>query len=146
MRVRDLLGQKGGTVITVAPGDSLTAAVDLLVKHNIGGLPVLERDGTVAGIVAERDIVRALHDHRDTLERLHVRDVMQIAPLCDVDEPVESVMRRMTARRHRHLVVRDGPGIAGVISVGDIVKHRLDQLETEAGVLRDYVAAHRASH
>lgn len=146
MRVRDLLDQKGGKVITVAPGDPLTAAVDLLVKHNIGGLPVLERDGAVVGLVAERDVVRAVHDHRDTLDRLRVRDVMQIAPLCDIEENVEDAMRRMTARRHRHLVVRDGDRVAGVISVGDIVKHRLDQLETEASVLRDYVAAHRASH
>lgn len=146
MRVRDLLEQKRGTLITVSPNDQLLSAIDLLVRHSIGALPVLERDGSVVGMLGERDVVRAVHQHRHSLDRLFVRDIMQVAPLCDIDDLVDDAMRRMSLRRRRHLVVRDEGRVVGVISVGDIVKQRLDQLEVEAGVLRDYVAAQRASH
>lgn len=146
MRIRDLLEVKKGSVITVSPGDELSTAIDLLVRHNIGALPVLERSGTVVGLVGEREIVRAVREHPHSIERLLVRDIMQVPPLCDVDDSVEDAMRRMTSLRQRHLVVRDHGRVAGVISVGDIVKQRLDQLETETNVLRDYVAAQRATH
>ncbi len=145
MRVRDFIEQKQATVITVHPGDPLSLAIDLLIDHNIGGLPVLLKDGSVVGFVAERDVVRALHEHRNAFAQLRVQDVMQRAPLCEADDSLEHVMRRMTAQRRRHLVAVENGHVIGVISVGDIVKHRLDELEMETSVLRDYVAAGRAS-
>ena len=145
MRVRELLGRKGSSLITVEPTAELEAAARLLMDRHIGGLPVLDAAGAAIGFVSERDVVRAVLDHRGSVGRLRVADVMHAAPICDADDRLEDVMRRMTVERLRHLVVRDGSRIAGVISVGDIVKHRLEQLETETGVLRDYVAAQRAS-
>lgn len=145
MRVRDLLGKKKASLITVEPQAELMAAVRLLVTHEIGGLVVLASDGTAAGFVSEREIVRAVHEHLGAVHHLRVMDVMRPAPTCEGDDSLEHVMRVMTSRHLRHLVVRDNGRIIGVLSVGDIVKHRLEQFETEAGVLRDYVAAQRAS-
>jgi|SRR4051794_14598559 len=145
MRVRDLLRSKPTALITVKPHDSLDTAVHLLMVNNIGGLPVVDGDGGVVGFLAERDIVRAVHGRREPMNSLRVQDVMRAAPTCDIEDPVVDTMRYMTAHRHRHLVVRDGARLVGVLSVGDLVKYRLEQLETETGVLRDYVAAKRAA-
>jgi len=145
MRVRDLLRNKPATVITVKPHDSLDTAVHLLIANNIGGLPVMDGDGGVAGFLAERDIVRVVHGRREPMNSLRVQDVMRAAPTCDIEDTVLDTMRHMTAHRHRHLVVRDGTRLVGVLSVGDLVKYRLEQLEMETGVLRDYVAAQRAA-
>ena len=146
MRVRDLLRNKPTTLITVQPTDDLNGAIHLLITHNIGGLPVVRGDGEVVGFLAERDVVRVVHDRRTGVQSLHVHDAMRSAPICNIDDPLEDAMRRMTAQRQRHLVVRDGDRLVGVLSVGDLVKYRLEQLETETGVLRDYVAAQRAAH
>ena|SRR5689334_3389104 len=144
MRVRDLLRTKPTALITVTPHDSLDTAVHLLMVNNIGGLPVVDGDGVV-GFVAERDIVRAVHGRREPMNSLRVQDVMRAAPTCDIEDGVLDTMRHMTMHRHRHLVVRDGARLVGVLSVGDLVKYRLEVLETETGVLRDYVAGQRAA-
>lgn len=144
MRVRDLM-TKQADVITIGPGAAVSDAVSLLMEHGVGALPVMASDGSPVGIVAERDIVAALHATGDEVLTLPVKRVMRRpAPMCEADDPLRDVMARMTVERTRHLVVCEGGRIAGVISVGDLVKHRLEQLETEAGVLRDYVAAQRA--
>jgi CBS domain-containing protein len=143
MRVRDLLGRKSATLITVDAKADVGTAIRLLIEHNIGGLPVVVGDGAVVGFVAERDVVRALHEGRGADHR--VQQVMQPAAACGPDESLPDVMRRMTTQRHRHLVVQEHGRLLGVISVGDIVKHRLEELELETGVLRDVVAGQRAA-
>lgn len=143
MRVRDLLARKPSKLVTVEPDAHIGAAIALLFAHNVGGLPVMKPDGSILGYVAERDIVRAVRLHGGTFHALRVDQIMQPAPVCDADDTVEEIMHRMTMHRLRHLIVRDGEQIVGVISVGDIVRYRLEELETETGVLRDYVAAHR---
>ena len=145
MSVRDLLGHKDPKFIAVEPTAELEAAVLLLVRHQIGGLPVLAPDGAAVGFLDERDIVRAVHVHRGAIYQLRVSDVMRPAPMCEGDDSLEHAMRLMTVQHLRHLLVRDNGRLIGVISVGDLVKYRLQQLETETGVLRDYVAARRAS-
>ena len=144
MRVRDLLGRKPSTLITVDPAAPLQNAVRLLIEHGIGGLPVVTPDGVVVGFVAERDVVRAVHGHQGTVHQLPIQQVMRPTPACDAEESLEDAMRRMTSQRQRHLVVQDNGRLIGVVSVGDVVKYRLEQLETETGVLRDHVAAQRA--
>jgi len=144
MQVRDLLGRKRSQLVTVESTAPLKHAVRLFIEHSIGGLPVVDKGGALVGFVAERDVVGALHEH-PAVHDLPVETVMRPAPICQADQPIEEAMREMTSKRHRHLLVKDGDEILGVISVGDIVKYRLEQLETEAGVLRDYVAAQRAS-
>lgn len=144
MRVRDVLRQKSSSLITVAPSADAKEAVRLLVIHNVGGLPVVTADGTPIGFVAERDVVRVVHENPDGVPRIPVTALMREAPICRAEDALEEVMWRMTRERLRHLVVQDGGRVIGVISVGDIVKHRLEQLETETSVLREYVAGQRA--
>jgi CBS domain-containing protein len=144
VRVRDLLERKPARVYTVEPSAHVDIAISQMMAHDVGGLPVVSHDGKLVGFVSERDIVRAVRLHAGTFYELRVHDVMRPAATCDANDRVMEVMRRMTAERLRHLVVRDDDDIVGVISVGDIVKDRLEQLETETGVLRDYVAAQRA--
>lgn len=144
MRVRDLLKQKETTVLSVEPDMPVASAAHRMMRHGVGGLAVVGERGGVAGFVAERDIVRAVDEHPDGVRRLAVEQIMQRPPTCTLDDPIHDVMSRMTRSRLRHLVVLDGERAVGIVSVGDLVKHRLEQLETEAGVLRDYVAAQRA--
>jgi CBS domain-containing protein len=131
-------------MITVGSRTDVGTAVRLLFAHNIGGLPVVAADGSVVGFVAERDIVRALNGHMGPIHHMLAQDVMRPAHFCEGDDTIEHVMGLMTSLRVRHLVVRDHGRTSGVVSVGDMVKYRLEQLETETAVLRDYVAAQRA--
>ena len=146
MRVRELISAKSDTVITVQASDELSTAIRLLMRHNIGGLPVLAKDGSVVGILAERDVVRAVYHTPAAFASVRIQDVMRPPPTCDADDPIEDAMHRMTEQRQRHFLVLDEGKLVGVLSVGDLLKDRLRQLETEAGVLRDYVAAQRAAH
>jgi CBS domain-containing protein len=146
MVVRDLLTKKGSAVITVEPDSDVGEAAHLLILHNIGGLPVATRQGELVGFIAERDIVRAVDTNDEEIREVTVTQAMRRpAPVCSSDDTLHDVMDRMSRERLRHLVVLDGDQIQGVISVGDLVKHRLEELETEAGVLRDLVAAQRAT-
>jgi len=146
MRVRDLIRAKADKVIAVQAKDDLSTAIGLLMRHNIGGLPVLADDGSVVGILAERDVVRAAHETPFTFGSRRVHDLMRSAPTCEADDAIADAMHRMTAQRQRHFLVLDEGKLVGVLSVGDLLKDRLRQLETEADVLRDYVAAQRAAH
>ena len=145
MRVGEILARKPPKVITVAPEAELRTAVRLLMEHGIGGLPVVTAGNAPIGFIAERDIVDAMDRYDGPILDLRVEGVMRPVPECKADDLLEDVMSRMTRLRLRHLVVVDGGRVVGVISVGDLVRHRLEQLETETGVLRDYVAAHRAA-
>ena len=143
MHVRDLV--HGQRVITVGPHEEVAKAVRLLFTHNIGGMPVVAPDGAIVGFIGEREIVKTINGHIGAVRHMVVQDVMRSATFCDPDDSVETVMQRMTSERVRHLVVRENGHVLGVVSVGDMVKYRLSQLETETAVLRDYLAAQRVS-
>jgi CBS domain-containing protein len=143
VHVRDLV--RGQHVITVSPQEEIARAVRLLFIHNIGGMPVVTPDGTVVGFIGERDIVKTMNSHLDPIRHMLVQEVMRPAAFCDPDDSVETVMQRMTSERARHLVVRENGHLLGVVSVGDMLKFRVGQLEMETAVLRDYLAAQRAS-
>ena len=145
MHVRDLLTRKSSNVITIEPDRDVGAAARLIMRHDIGGLPVVALTGELVGFIAERDIVKLVDATGEGIRHTKVEQAMRRpAPSCSSDDSLHDVMTRMTRQRLRHLVVLERGRIAGVISVGDLVNHRLEQLETETGVLRDYVAAHRA--
>jgi CBS domain-containing protein len=110
----------------------------LLRDQHIGAMVVSEDGVTVLGIITERDIVHGLADRGDALLDLPVSVVMTRAPqICSADDDIQTVMSRMTRFRVRHLPVITGGRLAGIVSIGDIVKHRLDELELETHVLRD---------
>ena len=140
MRVSDILSAKGNEVATIGPESTISTAVNLLKLKGIGALVVTEDDRKVAGILSERDIVRALVDHGEEIMQMHVSDLMTRAvKTCGPADEVNSCMGEMTRSRIRHLPVVDDQGLAGLISIGDVVKNRLDELQTEANVLRDYI-------
>jgi len=143
MNVENILMQKGTDVVTIEPEASIKRAAYWLRAKNIGALIVV-KDDTVVGIISERDIVRALSEHDEPVLFMTVKDIMTrrvitIAP----EDDLNVVMRLMTRHRVRHLPVLRNGKLAGIITIGDVVKRRLDDLELETGVLRDVYMAHR---
>jgi CBS domain-containing protein len=142
MVVGDILAEKGRSVHAVLPWTPVAEAVAKLGRLGIGALLVRDADGGVAGIVSERDVVRRLAAHGAEILDCRVDDVMtrevqSVRP----DEPVARAMERMTRGRFRHLpVVTDG-AVVGMVSIGDLVRHRVREMELETGVLRDLVVA-----
>ena len=140
MKVRDMLGQKGDKVATVQPDATIDTALHKLKLEGVGALVVSKDDQTVTGIISERDIVRALPDHGAALLTMKVSELMtQSVKTCTPDDKIQDIMSEMTRSRIRHLpVVSDGK-MCGIVSIGDVVKNRLEELETETHVLRDYI-------
>ena len=144
MRITDVLRRKGDLVVTIRPDEPVTALLDALAQHRVGALVVAGSDGSVEGIVSERDVVRALAARGasvlgEPVTAIHTADVHTIAP----DAAVADVERLMTERRFRHVpVVADGR-LRGIVSIGDVVKRRIDELETERTTLTEYITGSR---
>jgi len=144
MQVDRILRTKGAAVETVAPGSPASAAAVRMSNLRIGCLVVSEDQRGVLGLVTERDLVRAFARHGASASNLKVREIMSVdVPTCSPDEDISSLMRTMTTRRYRHVPVVRGGELVGLVSIGDIVKQRLEDLELETSVLRD---AYRAAH
>jgi len=141
MNVEAILRGKGRAVATIRPDQTVTAVLAALRDRNIGALVVSEDGEAVDGIISERDIVHGLADHGSQLLSLNVAELMtRPVTTCDPDDSVADLMAEMTNRRIRHLpVVRDGR-LAGIVSIGDLVKNRLDEIEYEASSLRSFIA------
>lgn len=139
MTIAAILSGKGQDVITVSGDTTVRDAVALLSEKRIGAVPVIE-GGTVAGIFSERDVIHCLQ--RDGTGALDnpVRDVMT-APAITVarDQPVLAALSLMTARRIRHLPVVEGGALLGFVSIGDLVKYRIERIEAEAAQMRAYI-------
>jgi CBS domain-containing protein len=141
MLVSQILKAKGDLVFTVAPSETLGAASSLLHARRVGALVVLEAE-QVVGIISERDIVRAVALDgagalAATVDRCMTRDVLFAEP----GETVDSLMARMTDRRIRHLPVCRGERLVGLVSIGDLVKAKISEVEAEADGLKAYIAA-----
>ncbi len=143
LRVQDILAAKGDKVVTAKPFSAIKTIAQILKVENIGALVVTEDGKAVAGIVSERDIVHGLTVHGPRLGDMTVSDVMTREALtCRPEDSVKEVMATMTRRRVRHLPVLRNGRLAGLISIGDVVKSRLDEAELETSVMRDYVVSH----
>jgi CBS domain-containing protein len=142
MFVSDILAQKGGLVFTVTPGTSVAQLSQQLSTRRIGSVLVLDGEGAVAGIVSERDLVRALASHGAKAMELEARQVMtRDVVTCDPDDSIDMVMQTMTRGRFRHLpVVRHGE-LLGLVSIGDVVKARLEETKHETEALKAYIVA-----
>jgi CBS domain-containing protein len=137
MKVETVLAKKGHEVATVNPSATLATVAQRLRLQGIGALVVVEGD-RVVGLVAERDIVRAFAEHRGEAAEIKVEEVMTRDVItCRREDSLTRILGLMTRHRVRHLPVLEGGRLVGLISIGDAVKHRLDELELEASVLRD---------
>ncbi|MDG4667676.1 CBS domain-containing protein [Mycobacterium sp. 236(2023)] len=139
MRISDVLRNKGATVATITPETSVAGLLTELTVHNIGAMVVVSPDGLL-GIVSERDVVRKLHDMGADLLRRPVSEIMTtLVATCSPDDSVDSLSVLMTNNRVRHVpVVVDGR-LAGIVSIGDVVKTRMEQLEHEQEQLQAYI-------
>lgn len=143
MHVHNILKVKGTAVATIAPEASLADATAALRDHGVGALVVSGDGRTIDGIVSERDVVRALAAHGgSTLGRDVASAMSTTVTTCHATDTVDQLMSTMTDRRVRHVpVVDDGGHLEGIISIGDVVKARVGQLETENDQLHDYIQA-----
>ena len=141
MTVKAILSRKGRDVVTIAPTADLSVAVKLLAERRIGAIVVTGPDHRVAGILSERDIVRTLGERGpaaldDNVAAVMTRKVMT----CTEADTIASLMERMTAGKFRHLPVVEQGKLVGVISIGDVVKYRVEEIEGESNALREYIA------
>ena len=141
MKVAAILKGKGDTVVTATPEDTVASVADILKREGIGAVVVRGAGGSVAGILSERDIVRAIPAKGADLLESRVADLMTRDVItCTPDTEVDEVRKLMTEGRFRHVPVLADGKLAGIVSVGDVVKLRLDELEAEAGALRSYIS------
>ena len=144
MKVEGILKGKGHDVQTIGPDTAVVLAVDRLSSMQIGALVVSGDDKRVEGVISERDVVRGLARHGQRLLDLKVSDVMaRRVPVCSPDDPIQEVMAQMTRTRNRHIPVVQGGQLYGLVSIGDLLKNRLEELELQTNVLRDsYISRH----
>jgi CBS domain-containing protein len=144
MSVQEILKTKGAKVVTVEPTALVSVAARRLRLEHIGALVVSTDGSSIEGIISERDIVYGLIDHGAEVLDKPVSELMTRHPFtCSPQAGVKEAMRLMAMKRIRHLpVVKDGK-LAGIISIGDVMKNRLDELELEGHVLHDYIVAHQ---
>jgi len=140
MNVTTILSAKGGDVISIEPAATLETAVRILAERQIGALLVLGPDRRLVGILSERDIVRVLAEQgagvlAQPLSQVMTRKVVTCSP----SDTVDVLMERMTTGKFRHVPVVEQEKVIGIISIGDVVKHRVKEIEQESAALRDYI-------
>lgn len=144
MRISDILRTKGDEVVTVDPSATITEVLTCLDVHRVGAVVVSPDGRDIAGILSERDVVRRLARDGTGIVDLAAADLMTRDVItCRRDDSVDELMEVMTERRIRHVPVVDGQALAGIVSIGDVVKLRVTELEREARELHDYITTGR---
>lgn len=139
MRIADVLRSKGSAVATITETTTVIALLAELATHNIGAMVVVGPDG-MAGMVSERDVVRELHVRGADLLRLPVSEIMTaVVVTCTPEDPVDDLSALMTNNRVRHVPVLDNGRLVGIVSIGDVVKTRMEQLQSEQEHLQAYI-------
>ena len=142
MFVSDILSQKGGLVFSVTPGTTVAEVAKQLSVRRIGSVLILNDQSAVVGIVSERDLVRALATHGAKAMELETREIMtRDVVTCHPDDSIDEVMQTMTSGRFRHIPVVHHGELLGLVSIGDVVKARLEETEHEAEALKAYIVA-----
>ncbi len=143
MHVSNILTNKGRSdVITIGPHETMEAAARLLHRKHIGALIVLGDGDTVVGVLSERDIARSIAVKGAAALAMTVREFMTSGVVsCKSTDKISDVMQRMSEGRFRHVPIIEDDRLKGIVSIGDVVKHRLEETEQEANALRDYVLA-----
>jgi CBS domain-containing protein len=140
MTVSTILAAKGRDVVTIEPSASLAAAAKLLAEKRIGAVLILGVDHLIVGILSERDIVRALAERgAGALDEPVSRTMTRKVSTCTESETVSSIMERMTDGKFRHMPVVDQGRLVGMVSIGDVVKHRLRAMERDSAAMHDYI-------
>ena len=139
-KVSDVLRHKGDRVVTLMPQQTVAAAVQLLAKNRIGAAPVVDEQGRIVGIVSERDIIRGMSEHAGALLALPVDQLMtREVKTCLLEDRLVDLMNVMTFQRIRHLPVVQKGALCGIVSIGDVVKQRLEEVQSEVEELHRYI-------
>ncbi|MBO9098437.1 MULTISPECIES: CBS domain-containing protein [unclassified Rhizobium] len=139
--VKSILDAKGRAVVTVGPDTTLLEAAAILAEHRIGALVIGSLGGTISGIFTERDVVKAVAKYgRSSLDQPVVEVMSYNIVRCSEDSTVDQVMEMMTQRRFRHVPVEDDGKLSGIISIGDVVKAHIREIELEAEQIKAYIA------
>lgn len=142
MAVAHILRLKGTSVVTAQPGDSVQTIVDMLARHRIGAVVIVDGHGGIAGIVSERDVVRAMVGDAAAVVRKTAKDIMTTkVRTCTPADSEAELMQLMTEHRIRHLPVIANGRVAGMISIGDVVKLRIETMQAEAEHMKSYIAS-----
>lgn len=140
MIVKSIVDNKGRDVVTIEPSASLDSAAKVLAERRIGAVVVLGAEDRVVGILSERDIVRAISERgADAMQEPVAQVMTRKVATCTLDESIHSIMERMTAGKFRHVPVIEQGRLAGIISIGDVVKHRIVEIEQESDALKTYI-------
>ena len=140
MTVKGILSRKGNSVVTLEPNASLATAIKVLAERRIGALVITGADHRIVGILSERDIVRTLAERGPAALNDPLADVMtRKVVTCTQSETVCEIMERMTAGKFRHVPVVEQGRLVGIVSIGDIVKSRVEDMEKESAALQDYI-------
>ena len=140
MTVNDILSQKGNQVLTIEPTATLATAVQILAQRRIGALVVTGADHRMVGIISERDVVRVLGEKGTAVLGAPLAEAMtRKVVTCARNETIAEIMERMTDGKFRHVPVVEDGQLAGIVSIGDVVKARLGELENEQDALREYI-------
>ena len=144
MKVAEILKSKGTKVVTMRPGSTIDTVVHRMRLERIGAVIISSDGKSILGVLSERDILHALAEHGADLLRVKAQDLMtREVVTCSREDALQSVMVKMTQRRIRHLPVVEQGQLVGIVSIGDAVKSRLEEVELEANILRDsYLATH----
>ena len=141
MKIKDITKINGREIITVGPNDTVSQAIDKLVNHRIGALPVCESEGKLVGIISERDILNGLHRRGKDITNARVRDLMTTDVIVGVPEDdLDQILTTMTEKGVRHIPVMAGPRVIGMLSIRDVIEERLTECHTQVRYLNDYIA------
>jgi CBS domain-containing protein len=139
-KVSSVLKHKGRDVVTVAPQQTVAWVVKVLAQNRIGAVPVISEEGQLIGIISERDIIRGMSEHADAVLALAVDQLMtRDVKTCSPEDQLVDLMEVMTLQRIRHLPVLQNGALHGIVSIGDVVKQRLEEVQSEAEELRRYI-------
>ena len=145
MRIRDVIAAKGRRVETVWPTQSVRDIPKLFMDRNLASVVVITTDNRPVGIITDRNLLAAMARPEGHLSGIAARDIMTSpVPICGMDDGVVAMLTHMTHERIRHLVVMDDGRMAGIVSIGDLVKHRFQDTDMEMRILRDMAFAHMA--
>ncbi|MCP3673297.1 MAG: CBS domain-containing protein [Gammaproteobacteria bacterium] len=142
MRLSELPRNREGGIIQISDTDSILNAATIMTESKIGALLVQNEEGAIVGILSERDIVRGMRGHSADLNGIAVKELMtKMLIRCSPDDTVNSALGMMTNRRIRHLPVFDGDELVGFVSIGDLVKSKIEEVQAEAEAMRQYIAS-----
>jgi len=139
-KVSTVLKLKGHDVVTVAPHQTVASVVKVLTQNRIGAVPVIDESGQLVGIISERDIIRAISEHAEAALTLHAEQLMtREVRTCSSEDRLVDLMQVMTVQRIRHLPVVQNGALHGIVSIGDVVKQRLEEVQVEVEQLQSYI-------